>query len=213
MNEQARYRRLYDRLAPVYAPAMRLFPVWRRYTEAALPWLPASGAILEIGPGPGVLYRTLAARHAFTAALDLSPRMLAQAQRRLRAAGLPSGLVRGNAVRLPFAAESFDGIVLTFTFSAIPQGQAAIDEMARVLRPGGVIVLVDACEPERGSQVARWLARLWELFGDFMRDEAALMRAAGLVIDERREFGAFNSIRLTVGRKPAGSVDIRRRLA
>jgi hypothetical protein len=65
-----------------------------------------------------------------------------------------------------------------------------------------VIALVDACEPENGNRVALWLARQWERFGDHMRDESALMRAAGLEIVERREFGAFSSIRLTVGRKP-----------
>jgi len=213
MNDQARYRRLYDRLAPVYGPALNLLPMWRRYTEAALPWLPPSGAILEIGPGPGALHRTLAARYAHTVALDLSPGMLAQAQKRLRAAGLSSELVRGNAVCLPFAAECFDGIVLTFAFSAIPDGAAAVAEMARVLHPGGVIALVDACDPENGNRVAHWLARLWERFGDFVRDEAALMRAAGLAIDEKREFGAFHSIRLTVGRKPSVQVGDSRRFA
>jgi ubiquinone/menaquinone biosynthesis C-methylase UbiE len=181
---------------------MRLFPVWRGYTEAVLPWLPPDGAILEIGPGPGVLLRKLAARHPFAAGFDLSPSMLRRARQRLRRAGLPDRLVRGDIVRLPCAAGSFDGIALTFTFSAVPDGDAAMHEMARVLRPGGVIALVDACEPENGNRVALWLARQWERFGDHMRDESALMRAAGLEIVERREFGAFSSIRLTVERKP-----------
>jgi ubiquinone/menaquinone biosynthesis C-methylase UbiE len=195
------YRRLYDRLAPFYAPAMRLFPMWRRYTEAVLPWLPGGGTILEIGPGPGVLLKQIAARSPVAVGLDLSPGMLARAGRRLQRAGYPARLVQGNIVCLPFADQTFDGIALTFVFSAVPDGSAAMGEMARLLRPGGVIALVDACEPADGNRVALWLARQWERFGDSMRDEAALMRGAGLDIVERREFGAFNSIRITVGRK------------
>jgi ubiquinone/menaquinone biosynthesis C-methylase UbiE len=196
------YQRFYDLIAPMYAAAMRLIPVWRHYTEEALPWLPPSGAVLEIGPGPGLLLAQLAGRYPLAFGLDLSPGMIREAQRRLRRAKVPVRLVRGGATRLPFATGSFDGIVTTFTFSAIPDGPAAIGEMARVLRPAGVLALVDAGLPSDGNPVGTGLARLWELFGDFMRDEAALLRQAGLEVIERREFGACNSIRLVVGRKP-----------
>jgi ubiquinone/menaquinone biosynthesis C-methylase UbiE len=202
MTNYDRYRRLYDRFAPFYGPAMRLFPMWRRYTEAVLPWLPDSGQVLEIGPGPGVLHQILAERYTVAVALDLSPGMLRQTHKRLRRRGLPARLVCGNAVNLPFASRSFDGLALTFVFSAIPDGAAAMSEITRVLRSGGVVALVDACEPEDRNRVALWLARQWERFGDFMRDEADLMRAAGLDVLEQHEFGAFHSIRLTVGRKP-----------
>ena len=195
------YQRLYDRLAPFYAPAMRLIPIWLRYAQQALPWLPAAGAILEIGPGPGVLLAQVAQRYPVSVGLDLALGMLRQAQHRLRHGGLAARLVQGNAVRLPFAEDCFDGIFLTFTFSAVPDGGAAMGEMSRVLRPGGVLALVDAGAPTDGNRIGRGLARLWALFGDFMRDEAALMREAGFEIVERREFGAFNGIRLVVGQK------------
>ena len=198
-----RYQRLYDRMAPFYAGAMRLLPVWRRYIEAVWPWLwplPASSAVLEIGPGPGVLLAQLARRFDFVAGLDLSTGMLHRAQQRLNAAGLPARLVQGDAARLPFAAASFDAVVLTFAFSAFPDGLGAMREMARVLRPGGRVILVDAGLPSDDNRIGVALARAWELFGDFMRDEAGLMEQAGLVVIERREFGAFDGIRLVVGR-------------
>ena len=202
MSKATDYRRLYDRLAPFYAPAIRLLPMWRRYTEAVLPWLPEDGVLLEIGPGPGVLLTQIAARPGVAVGLDLSPGMLVRAQDRLRRAGHPARLVQGDIVQLPFAAHTFDGIALTFMFSAVPDGPAAMGELARVLRPGGVIALVDACEPADHNRMAMGLARLWERFGDFMRDESALMRAAGLDVVEQREFGAFHSVRITVGRLP-----------
>lgn len=197
------YQRLYDRLAPFYAPAMRLLPIWLRYARQALPWLPTEGAVLEIGPGPGVLLAQVAERYAMTVGVDLSLAMLRRAQRRLRRIGLCVRLAQGHAAHLPFAAHCFDGICLTFVFSAIPDGYAAMREMGRVLRPGGVLALVDAGVPSDGNRIGRALARAWTWFGDFMRDEAALMREVGLQVVERHEFGAFNGIHLVIGRKPS----------
>lgn len=202
MQTEFDYQRFYDRLAPLYAPAMRLLPMWRAYIRELLPWLPRTGAILEIGPGPGWLLAQLAARYPMAVGLDLSPAMLQEARRHLRRHHLPPVLVRGEATHLPFATDTFDGIATSFAFSAIPDGHAAMREMARVLRPGGVVSLVDTGLPSDRNPMGVALARTWELVGDFMRDEAALMEQAGLEVIERREFGAFNSIRLVVGRKP-----------
>ncbi len=197
------YARLYDLMAPFYGPAWRLIRPWWRYSTAALPWLPPHGAVLEIGPGPGLLLAELARRYDLAVGLDISAGMLARARRRLIDQGLPPRLVRGDAAAPPFAPASFDAILMTFVFSAIPEGERAMRGVARMLRPGGVLVLVDACIPADRNLPARFLARLWTLFGDRMRDEAAMMRGAGLEVIEVREFGAFHSIRLTVGRKPA----------
>ncbi len=187
---------------------MALLPVWRRYTEAVLPWVPRGGAVLEVGPGPGLLLAELAARSSQAVGVDLSAGMLRQASRRLRRAQLAPRLGRGDATALPFTSGSFDAVVTTFTLSAIPDGAAAVSEMARVLKPadpgadypGGVLALVDACYPSDGNLGGTGLARLWELGGDFMRDEAGMMEAAGMKMIARREFGAFNSIRLGGGR-------------
>ena len=190
------YQRFYDSLAWIYGAAMRTIHPWLAYARQSLPWLPTEGRVLEIGHGPGLLLEALAA------GIDLSPGMIRQARRRLQRAGLPARLVRGDAVALPYRTGSFDGIVATFAISAIPDGGAAMREMARVLRPGGVLSLVDACLPPDGNLVGTALARLWTLLGDHMRDETELMRHAGLEVIERRELGAFHGIRLVAGRKP-----------
>ncbi|MCB0245674.1 MAG: class I SAM-dependent methyltransferase [Anaerolineae bacterium] len=201
-----RYQRLYDRMAPFYATGMRLLPVWQRYTETVLPWLdklPVSGPVLEIGPGPGVLLTKLSQHFDVAVGLDLSTGMLVEAQGRLRGAGLPARLVQGNTVQLPFASGSCAAVTLTFAFSAFPKGLAAMQEIARVLCSGGLVVLVDAAEPDDRNAAGMALAKTWEMFGDFMRDEADLMQQAGLEIVECYNFGAFHSIRLTVGRRVA----------
>ena len=199
----------YDRIAPLYEWAWAAIPAWQRYTEAVLPFLPPSGRVLEVGPGPGLLLEQLVARHPLVIGLDLSRGMLTKARYRLRCAGQPAYLVRGNALHLPFPTGSLDGVATTFTLSAIPAGQQAVDEIARVLRPpeplagrqGGVLALVDAGYPGDSDLLGTALARLWELGGDRLRDEATMMEAAGLRVVTRREFGAGKSIRLVVSRK------------
>ncbi len=195
------YARLYDRMAPFYAILWAHVPFWLAYSMAVLPWLPATGDVLEIGPGPGLLLAELSQRSGLVVGLDLSAGMLHQAQRRLQAGSMSAHLVRGDAVSLPFLPASFDAVVMTFVFSAIPDGQTAMDECARVLRPGGILAMVDACIPEDRNLPARLLADLWAWFGDSMRDESVLMRSSGLKVLQKQEFGVFHSIRLTVGQK------------
>jgi ubiquinone/menaquinone biosynthesis C-methylase UbiE len=201
MTKLFNLNQFYDWLAPVYATAMGFLPMWRRYTEAVLPYLPENGEILEVGPGPGLLLSKLGARHAMAAGLDLSAGMLRQASARLQRAGLPVHLGRGDMTVLPFKSQSFDAVATTFALSAVPDGLAAVQEMARVLRIGGTLALVDAGYPADGNWIGSGLARLWELGGDFMRDEAALMEATGLEIIEQKDLGAWDSVRLVVGRK------------
>jgi ubiquinone/menaquinone biosynthesis C-methylase UbiE len=154
------YQRLYDRMAPFYAPAMRLLPMWKRYVQQALPCLPQSGAILEIGPGPGVLLAQIVQARRQVIAADLSFQMLRRAQQRLQRSELPAYFTQANVMHLPFVDGTFDGVVLTFVFSAIPNGAAAMCEMQRVLRPNGVLVLIDACLPGDNNLIARGLGRL-----------------------------------------------------
>lgn len=195
------HTRFYDAIAPIYGLGQMLLPVWRGYTERVLPWLPTQGRTLEIGPGPGVLLTRLARHSELAVGLDLSAGMLGECKQRLSSAGLPVRLLNARASQLPLASAAFDGVAMTFAFSAFPDGAGVMAEVVRVLRPGGVVALVDACLPADGNWAAVQLTHMWERFGDFMRDEAGLMRGAGLEIVERKEFGAFNSIRLTVGRK------------
>lgn len=191
------YERLYDRIAGLYGLTA---PLWWGYVARALPWVPAEGPVLEIGPGPGYLLAALA-RRGPACGLDLSSRMLRQAHRRLARAGLQAPLTQGEATRLPFANGSFQAVVLTFTFSAVPDGPWALQEMRRILRPGGRVVIVDAGIPENRNRMALFLARQWERFGDRMRDEAALMRDVGLAVVHREEFGPWRCMRVVVGER------------
>lgn len=93
----------------------------------------------------------------------------------------------GDAQQLPFGEASFDTVIATLTQCSIPDDAVAVAEMARVLRPGGRLVLLDhVASPRRGVRAAQ--AVLDPLFvrlhGDhLLRDPQHTVLAAGLNID------------------------------
>lgn len=192
----------YDALAPVYNGLDWLtFGAWWRLVSRALDYVPPGGRILEIGFGPGKLHVELARRADLCAGLDLAWGMCRYTQRRLRRAGLTSRVVRGDAFRLPYPAGAFDVVISTFAHSGLPDGADAVREMARVTGAGGRVVLVDIGLPRDGNRAGTFWARLWERMGDFLYDQPAMLREAGLEVVTFEEFGPGNHIRAVVGQK------------
>lgn len=193
---------LYDKLAPLYDLLVEELTGFttHRYRRRALPYLPPEGArVLEIGFGNGRLHADLAERYEL-AGLDRAAGMVRLTRRRLAERDLHSDLRQGDATALPWPDCAFDAVVSTFAVSAVPDVDAALDEMVRVLRPGGRVVIVDAGESADGHGFAWVLARLWELFGDYMRDEVPLLAARGLAV-QREEFGPGGCVHVVVGTK------------
>ncbi|MEX2080902.1 MAG: methyltransferase domain-containing protein [Dehalococcoidia bacterium] len=115
--------------------------------EAADPQ--AADLALDIATGAGFTAFALAARCLRVTALDLTPEMLAQARRIAAERGLSNvEFVEGDAEKLPFGDSSFD--VVTCRVSAHHFGDVPrfLGEVARVLRPGGRLAVVDTISPE-----------------------------------------------------------------
>jgi len=110
---------------------------WGRWRTAVLAYL-EDGPILDLGCGTGALAEELVRRGNEVVGLDLEPSMLARANRRV---GLHSRLVRGNAMQLPFRTAAFASCVTTFPANYILR-TATLNEIARVLRPGGIFAVV-----------------------------------------------------------------------
>jgi ubiquinone/menaquinone biosynthesis C-methylase UbiE len=106
--------------------------------------LPSGSRILEVAPGPGYLAIELAkrGRYAITA-LDVSETFVEIAQRNALAACVEVDVRQGNASRMPLAAESFDFIVCRAAFKNFSQPIEAMNEMYRVLKPGGSALIID----------------------------------------------------------------------
>jgi ubiquinone/menaquinone biosynthesis C-methylase UbiE len=195
---------VYDRLAGLYDAVDWLTAnTTHRLRRRALAHLPPAGSrVLEIGFGSGRLHLELARRYAL-AGTDLAPGMARLAARRLAARGLASLLAVGDTRALPWRDGAFDAVLATFALSAVAEAGQALDEMVRVTRPGGKVVIVDAGEARDGNRAARFLARLWEAMGDYMRDEAPLLEARGLAV-ARQDYGPWRCVHVTVGTLPPG---------
>ncbi len=193
----------YNAMAPIYNGLdVGTMGAWWRLVRRALDYVPEGGRVLEVGFGPGRLQVELAQRTKQCHGLDLATGMCRFTQRRLQQAGLTAQIVRGSVFELPYPTASFDSLVSTFAFSGLPNGDVAMKEMARVLLPGGRLVLVDIGLPSRGQRLGIWLAKLWERMGDFLYDQADMMERAGLKILSFEEFGPGEHIRAVVGIKP-----------
>ena len=114
-----------------------------------------SGAerVLDAGSGAGHTALAFAPKVAEVVALDLAEAMLAQGRRLARERGLSNiTFQRGDVERLPFPDASFDLVTSRYSAHHYPHPLAALREFARVLRPGGVFLLVDVVAPEPPAQ-------------------------------------------------------------
>jgi ubiquinone/menaquinone biosynthesis C-methylase UbiE len=106
--------------------------------------LPHGGRILEVAPGPGYLSIELARLGPFqVTGLDLSPDMVRIAGENAKRAGVAIDFRQGNSSSLPFPPDSFDFLVCRAAFKNFAQPVRALQEMHRVLRPGGRALIVD----------------------------------------------------------------------
>jgi len=109
----------------------------------------ARGRLIDIACGPGVVSAALAPNAASMVALDATDEMLAKAKARCAKAGLSNvAFKNGDAENLPFADGEFDGAVTRTAIHHFAEPQRAFNEMFRVLRPGGTVVIADVISSE-----------------------------------------------------------------
>jgi ubiquinone/menaquinone biosynthesis C-methylase UbiE len=99
--------------------------------------------VLDVGCGDGLLAAEFASHGADATGIDAEPMMLALAQSRANAAAISMRFIDGRAERLPFADEMFDRVTASALLCLVPDRAQVLSEMARVLRPGGRLVLGD----------------------------------------------------------------------
>lgn len=147
-KQEALVQAMFDRVAPRYDLANAVLSLgqdahWRRVVAQAA--RPPGRTFLDVAAGPGNVAHQLIARGArHVTALDLSFNMLAEGARR----GLPDvDWVNGDAQRLPFPDAAFDGVTISFGLRNVPGPEAALAEFARVVRPGGSLVVCEFAAP------------------------------------------------------------------
>lgn len=127
---------------------------WRRFLVDQVPVGPAD-RVLDVATGTGAVARELVSRHGCrVVGLDQSAGMLDEARR--RAPGIE--LVQGDADHLPFADASFDALTFTYLLRYVDDAGATLAELARVVRPGGIVAGLEFGLPRNPLARAAWEA-------------------------------------------------------
>jgi ubiquinone/menaquinone biosynthesis C-methylase UbiE len=151
----------YQRIAPLYDLLDLPFEYGRYRAIRPLLFAGLSGRVLDAGVGTG---RNIPfyPPGAEMVGIDLSPAMLARAERRRSKHGVKVELRPGDVTRLEFPDASFDAVVATFLFCVLPEAQQApaLAELRRVVKRGGEIRLLEYVRP--AGAVRQVIARLWE---------------------------------------------------
>jgi ubiquinone/menaquinone biosynthesis C-methylase UbiE len=151
----------YARWTPIYdAICGPIF--WRGRRAAATAARRVGGRILEVGVGTGLSFDDYDASTEVVG-IDLSEPMIAKARARMASGRYPhvEDVHVMDAHRLAFADASFDCVVTQFVITLVENPEQVLSECARVVKPGGEIILVNHLYSERGvaAVVERWLAR------------------------------------------------------
>ena len=170
----ARWAPIYDR---VFTAVMR---PGRRAAAAAVNRI--GGRILDVGVGTGLELPMFGPQARITG-VDLSAPMLEVARKRVADLGLTNveDLRVMDAMNLEYADASFDAVVAPYVLTVVPDAERTLDEMARVVRPGGEIILVNHIGAERGviAMIEAWLGQRsaslgwrpqfpWAILGDWI---------------------------------------------
>ena len=205
MSSAESVRRHYDRRAESYDRLIGL--VEKAFFGDGRGWVcsRASGEILEIAVGTG---RNLPfyPKDARLTGVELSPKMLAIARQRARELDIEADLRAGDAQNLPFPDASFDTVVATLALCTIPDDGRAVAEAARVLRPGGRLLLLEHVRspllPVRLLQgILNPLSVLLE-HDHLLREPLHHIEDAGLLV-ERLERLRWGIVERLVARKPS----------
>jgi demethylmenaquinone methyltransferase / 2-methoxy-6-polyprenyl-1,4-benzoquinol methylase len=145
--------RAYDRMGAVLSFGQD--PRWRRALIDAIDPRPGQ-RILDVATGTGMVAFGLARRGATVIGLDQSEHMLAGARARATAQPGNPTFIQGEAEHLPFADGEFDALTFTYLLRYVDDRAATMRELARVVKPGGRIGMVEFGVPQSVPLRAAW---------------------------------------------------------
>lgn len=121
--------------------------------------LPHGGDVLEVAPGPGYLAIEMAKGGAYrVTGLDVSQTMVELARANAAEAGVEVDFRRGDASAMPFADDSFNLLTCSAAFKNFSEPRKALEEMYRVLRQGGMALVVDLHRDVTMSEIRKYFS-------------------------------------------------------
>lgn len=156
--EKRQVQRAYEFYAPVYDFIFDWIFSPGRAAAATQLDLQRSDSVLEVGVGTGLNLPLYPVTTRLTG-IDLSQEMLDKAVERVQSLAMPNVTLKVmDATSLDFADNEFDKAIATYTISAVPDPVAVLREMRRVVKPGGIIVVMNHFRSER--RLVGWLEDL-----------------------------------------------------
>jgi ArsR family transcriptional regulator len=163
----SRIRTFFDSVGPEWDALRKVFNDDALRARAIAHLAPPSWTVCDVGTGTGILAKDLARLGLRVIAVDHSPRMLEAARSSLEAEGYAVELRLGEAHALPLADGEVNAALAHMVLHYVPQPAEALREMARIVKPGGVVVVVDFVRHE-----AEWMREeLGVLWLGFQTDE------------------------------------------
>ncbi|MBQ9451275.1 MAG: bifunctional demethylmenaquinone methyltransferase/2-methoxy-6-polyprenyl-1,4-benzoquinol methylase UbiE [Bacteroidales bacterium] len=169
MPKKEKIQQMFDGIAPDYDRLNHLMSLgvdrsWRRRALREIVVPGRSREILDIACGTGDFSIAIARKlpsGGLVTGLDLSEGMLAVMRRKVEKAGLARTIscMQGDSETMPFADGSFDVATIAFGIRNFEHREAALQEILRVLRPGGRLVILELSVPE--NKLLRWCYNLY----------------------------------------------------
>jgi ubiquinone/menaquinone biosynthesis C-methylase UbiE len=193
-----RFDEFYSRYANVYNFIVNRLSFWRRWIGHALPYV-IGPRVLEISFGTGYLLTQFALDFE-TYGIDYNQKFVDMVKDKLTQMNIHADIRRGDVYELPFEEDFFDCVVNTMAFSGYPDGEGALLEIKRVIKPGGRLVMIDVNYPQNGNWLGVCATRAWAIGGDIIRDIDALLQKFDFEYTSQ-EVGGFGSVHLYVAEK------------
>jgi ubiquinone/menaquinone biosynthesis C-methylase UbiE len=185
----------YDILVFFYDVFMFLFPLWKKWISSVIPYIQGQ-RVLEVSFGPGYLMEKYAKNYE-VCGIDYNQKMVNKARKRLKGMVSSENIIQGNVETLPYHDNDFDTVINTMAFSGYPDGEKALNEMLRVLKSGGSLLLVDIDYPSDRNIFGYYIVKLSERGGDIMKDIKNLLEQKKLQYI-CKNIGGFGSVQLYV---------------
>jgi ubiquinone/menaquinone biosynthesis C-methylase UbiE len=192
-----RFDKSYSKYAKIYDLLVKIFPIWKKWICQVIPYIEGR-KVLEVSFGTGYLLTKYAAQYQ-TYGIDLNKDLIEITKKNLEKKNIKANLQQGNVEKLPFKNNFFDSIINTMAFTGYPDGKLAMNELIRVLKPKGKLIIVDFNYPKNRNRIGVFIAKFMGKSGDIIRDMDKLFKSFNLEYTDE-EIGAFGSVHLYIAK-------------